>query len=108
VEGSRFGIHLILSFSSLRSCLNVIDERRDLVNFRHRVALQMSEDESFTFVRNRTASRLQLDGNKPIAALYLDVENDRAVRFKPYSTDSTISLDEQLHQITTALSHWRK
>jgi DNA segregation ATPase FtsK/SpoIIIE, S-DNA-T family len=108
IDGSRLGIHLILSFSGLRAMLNVIDERRDLVNFRHRVALQMSEDESFTFVRNRLASRLQLDGSKPISALYLDVESDRTVRFKPYSTESTIPLDQQLWEISNTLNQWGK
>lgn len=71
VEGSRLGIHLILSFSGLKAMLNVLDERLDLANFRHRIALQMSEDDSFTFVRNRHASRLQLEGSKPISGLYL-------------------------------------
>jgi DNA segregation ATPase FtsK/SpoIIIE, S-DNA-T family len=108
VDGSRLGLHLILSFSGLRAMLNVIDDRRDLINFRHRVGLQMSEDESFTFVRNRLASRLQLDGNKPISALYLDVESDRTVRFKPYSTESIIPLDEQLTEISSVLNQWRK
>jgi len=108
MEGSRLGIHVILSFTGLRAMLNVIDERRDLINFRHRIALQMSEDESFTFVRNRLASRLQLDGNKPISALYLDVESDRTVRFKPYSTEATIPLENQLHQISKTLEKWRK
>ena len=108
IEGSRLGIHIILSFSGLKAMLNVIDERRDLINFRHRVALQMGEDDSFTFVRNRTASRLQLDGNKPISGLYLDVESDRAVRFKPYSTESTIPLNEQLKQVAEILKQWRQ
>lgn len=106
VDGSRLGIHIILSFSGLKAMLNVIDDRRDLANFRHRVALQMSEDDSFTFVRNRTASRLQLDGSKPISALYLDVESDRSVRFKPYSTESTIPLTEQLKQVAETLTQW--
>jgi len=105
-EGSRLGIHIILSFSGLRAMLNVIDERRDLINFRHRIALQMSEDESFTFVRNRLASRLQLDGGKPISALYLDVESDRTIRFKPYTTESTIPLVDQLHEISHVLQQW--
>ncbi|WP_030008273.1 FtsK/SpoIIIE domain-containing protein [Picosynechococcus sp. NKBG042902] len=105
-EGSRLGIHIILSFSGLQAMLNVIDDRRDLVLFRHRVALQMSEDDSFTFVRNRAASRLQLDGNKPISALYLDVESDRSVRFKPYSTEAKIPLVEQLEQVAKILTQW--
>ena len=71
----------------MRPLINVIDERRGLVHFRHRVALQMSEDESHAFVRSRKASQLQIEGPSPVCALYLDTESDRSVRFKPYSSD---------------------
>ncbi len=108
VEGSRLGIHIILNFSGLRAMFDVIDERRDLVNFRHRVALQMSEDDSFTFVRNRIASRLKIPDNPLVSALYLDVQSGSAVRFKPYSTEATIPLNEQLHQISETLKKWRQ
>ena len=89
LEGAPLGVHLLLSFSGTRPLINVIDERRGLVHFRHRVALQMSEDESHTFVRSRKASQLQIEGPSPICALYLDTESDRSVRFKPYSSDPT-------------------
>lgn len=108
IEGSRLGIHAIVSFASFRAMTNTLDERRDLPNFRHRIALQMSEDESFNFVRNRAAARLQIDGNKPIVALYLDMENDRQVRFKPYSTTATIPYQEQLAIIAKQLTTWQK
>lgn len=103
VEGSPLGIHLILSFAGVRPMANVIDERRGLVNFRHRVALQMSEDESHTFARSRKASQLQIEGPTPICALYLDLENDRAVRFKPYSSDSSTTLqnDSLMNQLAS-------
>lgn len=87
LEGAPLGIHLLLSFSGVRPLTNVIDERRGLVHFRHRVALQMSEDESHAFVRSRKASQLQIEGPSPVCALYLDTESDQAVRFKPYSSD---------------------
>ncbi|MBK9926326.1 MAG: DNA translocase FtsK [Anaerolineales bacterium] len=97
LEGSPLGIHLILSFAGVRPMANVIDERRGLVNFRHRVALQMSEDESHTFARSRKASQLQAEGSTPICALYVDLENDRSIRFKPYSSDaSTVAENESL------------
>ena len=108
VEGSSLGIHLILSFSGVRPMSHVIDERRGLLNFRHRVALQISEDESLTLVRSRKASQLQIEGSVPVCALYLDVENDRTVRFKPYSTEATIPFDEQLQRIGTRLMEWRR
>jgi S-DNA-T family DNA segregation ATPase FtsK/SpoIIIE len=85
--GPALGIHFILSFSGVRPLANVMDERSFLPHFRHRVALQMSEDESFTFVRSRKAAQLQLDGPVPISALYLNLEHEQATRFKPYSTE---------------------
>lgn len=112
IEGPPLGIHMILSFSGVRPMTNVIDERRGLLNFRHRVALQMSEDDSHTLTRSRKASQLQLEGPTPVCALYVDVENDSAVRFKPYSTDPGLvtqseSLIEQLRLIRTELSERR-
>jgi S-DNA-T family DNA segregation ATPase FtsK/SpoIIIE len=103
VEGAPLGIHLILSFSGVRPMVNVIDERRALVNFRHRVALQMSEDDSFTLTRGRKASQLQLDGPTPICALGVDIENDSSVRFKPYSVagSEVAQSDSLLHQIVS-------
>lgn len=88
VEGAPLGMHLILSFQGSRAMTHVIDSRRGLDDFRHRVALQMSEDESFIFVRKLNASRLQSDGPTPTVALYVDVENDKMLRFKPYSAES--------------------
>jgi len=112
VEGPPLGMHFILSFAGVRPMANVIDERRGLINFRHRVALQMSEDESHTFVRSRKASQLQLEGPTPICALYVDVENDKSIRFKPYSSDASLvsqneSLIDQLNMIGTFLTDRR-
>lgn len=110
LEGAPLGVHLVLSFSGVRPMANVIDERRGLINFRHRVALQMSEDESHTFARSRKASQLQVEGPTPVCALYIDLENDKAVRFKPYSSDSATltqgeSFVEQLKAIGKELSN---
>ncbi len=88
VEGPPVGIHMILSFTDMCSLAHVLDDHTSFVHFRHRVALQMSEDESFTFVHSRKASQLQVDGPIPICALYLSTENNTAVRFKPYSIDT--------------------
>jgi DNA segregation ATPase FtsK/SpoIIIE, S-DNA-T family len=112
LEGPPLGIHLILSFASVRAMSNVIDERRGLVNFQHRVALQMSEDESHTFTRNRKASQLQIEGLTPICALYMNMENDNSIRFKPYSSDAAggaqnESLADQLCMIGAELAQRR-
>jgi S-DNA-T family DNA segregation ATPase FtsK/SpoIIIE len=112
VEGPPLGIHIILSFSGVRPMSNVVDERRGLINFRHRVALQMSEDDSHTLTRGRKASQLQLEGPTPVCALYVDVENDAVVRFKPYSSDPSLvaqneSLIDQIGIIGEQLSNRR-
>jgi S-DNA-T family DNA segregation ATPase FtsK/SpoIIIE len=113
IEGPPLGIHLVLSFSGVRPLANVIDERRGLVNFRHRVGLQMSEDDSHTLTRGRRASQLQLEGSTPVCALYVDVENDASVRFKPYSTDSAVviqneALTDQVRAIGETLKERRR
>jgi DNA segregation ATPase FtsK/SpoIIIE, S-DNA-T family len=108
-EGAPLGIHVLISTDSVGSLLSVIDERRGLVHFRHRVALQMSEEDSHKLVRSRKASQLQLEGSTPIRALYLDVENDKVVRFKPYSIEANAeslqgTLAQQLDRIAAILA----
>ena len=61
-NGPSLGIHLVLLFESVLPMMNVVD-KKSLDLFRHRIALQMSEEDSFTFVKNRQASRLQ--GKRP-------------------------------------------
>jgi S-DNA-T family DNA segregation ATPase FtsK/SpoIIIE len=107
IEGPAVGVHIILSFSGVRPMTHVIDERRTLPNFRHRIATQISEDESLTLVRSRKASQLQLDGPTPISGLYMDVENDSAVKFKPYTIEATIPFEQQLNEISQRLLQWR-
>jgi S-DNA-T family DNA segregation ATPase FtsK/SpoIIIE len=108
-EGGPLGMHLVLSFGGLRSLVQVIDERRGLFHFRHRVALQMAEDDSYTFVRSREAALLQAAGPKPVCGLYVDAETGRGGRFKPYSwapdeTGDSPPLAEQLRAIGAALA----
>lgn len=107
-EGPPLGMHIIISFAVVRSILSVIDERRGLNHFRHRIAFQMSEDESFTFVRSRKAAQLQAGGNKPIGGLYVDIDRDSATLFKPYSIEpdpdsSNGLLADQMQRIGIAL-----
>lgn len=111
-EGPEVGIHFILSFSSLTAMSHVLDTKR-LMLFQHAVALQMSEDDSFTFVKNRKAAQLQTEGETPICALYYDKGNNITTRFKPYSIDqealsSDDSLMEQIHKVGIILTKRRK
>lgn len=85
-NGPMVGVHVILSFASVRAMGRVIDDRR-IESFQHRIAFQMSEDESHALVRSRRASQLQIDGPSPVCALYVDVEADMVVKFKPYSIE---------------------
>lgn len=107
-EGPSLGIHTIMSFSNVRPMTHVIDERHGLTHFRHRIALQMSEDESLTLVRSRRAATLQNEGPLPIVGLYMDTDNDSSVRFKPYSIESTINYKEQMKRIGQRLAERSK
>lgn len=106
MEGPRLGIHLILSFSSVRAMTNIIDKRRGLMNFNHRIALQMSEDASFDLMGSRSASKLQPEP-QPICAIYFNEESSKTVRFKPYSIESEIPLEEQLQEVSKHLADWK-
>lgn len=101
-NGPMVGVHVILSFSSVRAMGRVIDDRR-LDPFQNRIALQMSEDESHALVRSRRASQLQIDGPSPVCALYVDVEADQVIKFKPFSIENieqdATFFQDQLNQI---------
>lgn len=84
-KGPAVGVHTIASFDGVRSLCAVLDDKQGLAQFRHRVGLQMSEDDSFLFTRGRLAAQLQATGDTPVSGLYLDTEHERVVRFKPYS-----------------------
>lgn len=82
-SGGELGIHLIMTFDTMRSVGKVF-ERREIEGFRHKIALQMSEEDSFSLMKTRRASRLQIGGKIPIYALYLDQMQNRPLVFKPY------------------------
>jgi S-DNA-T family DNA segregation ATPase FtsK/SpoIIIE len=105
-EGPRFGIHIIISTSSVRGLTSVINERQGLNLFAHRIALQMSDDESFTYTRDRKAAELKKTGDRPISALALDLQGNRSTKFKPYIAERTA-----LHETTGVLdqlAQWRE
>jgi len=109
-EGPALGIHCSLNFPSVSAMSSVVDQRRGLIHFKHRIATQMSEDASHTFVRSRIASRLQQEGPIPVNAVYFDVDADSSIRFKPYSIKQQPdmpSYSEQLEQIAASLASRR-
>lgn len=101
-DGGLVGTHFILSFSSVTAMSHIIDPRKGLNNFRHRIALQMGEEESHTFIRSRKASRLQQQGNKQVRALYVDMVSNKEVIFKPYMQNDVLM--EQVLQIGNLLA----
>jgi DNA segregation ATPase FtsK/SpoIIIE, S-DNA-T family len=82
--GPSLGIHVLLAASSVGLLRSVLADRVVQAEFRHRVVLQMPEDDSFGLVRSAAAARLQAEGPRPIAALVYDHQQQRATRFKPY------------------------
>jgi DNA segregation ATPase FtsK/SpoIIIE, S-DNA-T family len=95
--GSTLGIHVVLAATSLGVLRSVVADQVVQNDIRHRIVLQMPEDDSFLLVRSSQASRLQLDGDRPIAALAFDSHKQLAVRFKPYclgaGPDDTAKVD---------------
>ena len=72
--GPRFilGIHVIITATSLGVLRSVLTDKVIQTEIRHRVVLQMPEDDSFVLVRSALAARLQSDGPRPLAALAFD------------------------------------
>ena len=84
-RGPAVGVHVIASFTTVGMAVSVVGPKRLQSAFRHKVAMQMSEDDSFVMVRSPKATRLQPDGPRPVAALLFDAQSDQALKFKPYT-----------------------
>lgn len=104
-HGSEYGIHLILSFDNVRSVTKAFD-RNDIESFRHKIALQMSEEDSFRLLKTRDAAKLQADGKKPIYALHIDQMQNRPTKFKPYCYTQADSLDSNLTHLAQLYAKW--
>ena len=87
-QGPAAGVHLIASASSVGTMKSVLGEKSIQNDFRHRIAMQMSEDDSFGYIRSSAAFKLQTDDEpRPISALLFDSQRQRSVKFKPYSIE---------------------
>ena len=105
-QGSELGIHLITSFDSVRA-LSKVFERRDTDGFRHKIALQMSEEDSFNLLKLRQASQLQNDCKHPIYGLYVDQMQNNHSKFKAYCVTDRTSYQNQLQQLSEQLERWQ-
>ena len=83
-NGSSAGVHCILSSSGVIPLLNVL-QKKQLPHFRHRISLQISEQESFDLFGTRVGAQLQMHGDEPVVAFYKDMNGNSQVKFKPYS-----------------------
>lgn len=83
-EGGPLGVHVLASFTTVSAARVVLADRRLQIAFRHRVAMQMSDDDSFTVVASAAASRLQVEGPRPVVAVLFDRQANRGQVFKPF------------------------
>lgn len=104
-QGSDYGIHIILSFDNVRSVAKAF-ERNEIESFRHKIALQMSEEDSFRLLKTRDAAKLQADGKKPIYALHIDQMQNRPVKFKPYCYTQQENLTSNLVHLAELYAKW--
>lgn len=83
--GSEAGLHVVVSMSNYRGFGQFLDERRDLTNFNHRIALQMSDVDSRAFIASGAAGMLGHIGSG-ISAVYANIaQGPTGVSyFKPY------------------------
>jgi S-DNA-T family DNA segregation ATPase FtsK/SpoIIIE len=107
LEGPSAGVHPILGFSGFMPMTRALDPRR-LEQFRHRIALQVSEDDSFSLVRTRKAAQLQAHGQTPIAALYCDIIGGKENRFKPYAVDERTDWTGHWNTLSARIHQWRQ
>lgn len=106
-RGPELGIHVIMSVDSYRGVMMLM-ERGSVSKFRHRVALQMNDEDSFKFVNGRQASRLQAHGDKPLYGLYIEEMQNRLQQFKPYEYKCKDSLAAELKRLQEKYQRWEQ
>lgn len=104
-RGPELGVHVWMAADSFRGISQVL-EKQQINFFRHRVALQMTDDDSFKFINSRDAAKLQAHGPRPIHALYIEEMQNRKEQFKPYAYSKPEALAAELEALRTALARW--
>lgn len=89
-SGPAVGVHVISSFGYVTAAKAIVGDTGLNRSFRHRIALQMSDDESFELLRSSAASKLpsaqgEVGLREAVTAVYLDRQSNVAVPFKPYT-----------------------
>ncbi|WP_163392557.1 FtsK/SpoIIIE domain-containing protein [Enterovibrio norvegicus] len=104
-QGAEYGIHIVMSFDNVRAVTKVFD-RRDIDLFKHKVVLQMSEDDSFCVIKSRHAALLQQTTRVPVYALYANASQNYPVKFKPYCYRDVEDHEKELEQLNNYLQSW--
>jgi S-DNA-T family DNA segregation ATPase FtsK/SpoIIIE len=84
-KGPSVGVHVITSFASMSNAKAVMSEKIIQSAFKHKIATQMSDNDSFSYINSQKASKLQQDGPKPINALLIDNQQEHYTEFRPYT-----------------------
>ncbi|HYI63196.1 MAG TPA: FtsK/SpoIIIE domain-containing protein [Acidimicrobiales bacterium] len=113
-KGPPVGVHSLCSFAYVGAVTAVVGTSGLNQAFRHRVALQMSDDESFELLRSSAASKLpsaagEIGARQAVTALYLDRQSNVAMPFKPYTAfavDGTGSIVDDVTAVTEQLARW--
>ena len=87
-KGPAYGIHLLLGFESVEGAKSIMQPTVLQTKFRHKVALQMSEDDSYDFLGNFKASSLHAENGRSPAAMVYDTQLNHSTAFSPYSFQS--------------------
>jgi len=107
-NGPAVGVHILLSTGSLAALRSVLPDRSVQQDFRHRVVLQVPEEDSFVLVRSTAAAGLRAEGDQTETAVRFDAHRQTIVRFRPYSvgTDGLLEDSAKLtEQIAGIVEH---
>jgi hypothetical protein len=104
-RGPQTGAHVIVTASSLIACGHMLHTKRDAAHFRHRVAQQMTQEESGTLFDSYVATHIQELANHATAALYVDnIQGARAGQlFKSYSACADMDGDQGAQALRESL-----
>ena len=88
-NGPRVGVHVVVSIAAMGSFRALLPDR-SVGSFRHRVGLQMSEDDAFSLMTEPTPARLA-EREPPTLGAYMDSRRGSAERFVPPSLEMDLA-----------------
>jgi S-DNA-T family DNA segregation ATPase FtsK/SpoIIIE len=84
-DGPGCGLHVAVVAGGWLAFTQAFGKRQELPLFAHRVATQMSKDDSYDFLGDGEGSQLRADGGQLEAALYLNMTTNERRKFRPYA-----------------------